>query len=803
MTRKLAFCAAALSSVCLLPLAAVAQTAPATPAAAPDAQAEISIGMQSVSGRNTGLYGRYNGFTTNGADLLFGFDYHRRDAWDSGNTSYFDLTGSNVDFQTAGHTAPGFSDPAFNSVTNDNLGPEAEVSMSVGEQGKWGITAGYNAITYTGNIIDSLWTVTNGVGTLNDGMLPYGGASNSPMKKGSVTSWTSTALSPNMQPYQTGTRRDIVTVGGQYQMDEWTFKADVQHEHKEGSLEESLYETYGGMAFTMPVDYDTDRFDLSASYIDPDYQAVFEYTYSRFTDNNIGVSLPFPVSQASLSATSGPYAQSALYSTPPSNSAHYVTAMVSDKLTDTTRINFNGRVGVELQNSTFPANSADPNLSPTLGSPAYNWFGNLNSLNQGTSATSPDISAWVYQGNISVDSELAKNVDGRATYSFDGRDVHTDQYQVWNGGHAPDAAQTTAVYVVPQNWFKQTAKLEVGYMVDPASGTKLTVSYAFNNTNRTDAQVEHSITNTVDVELSSMVGTDIMTRLTYEHASRNGTLIYGTAWGNLENGTPEIFDTPSGAYYQAPMDSDAVTARADYAPSSELSGGLFVKFTNEDYHYPAIPAGAPAADATLSGYGEGIKQDTNLTVGPDANWKPTDDLELHAFYTYERIFFDNFGNGACADSNTGTCAGSAGYFENRYDNAMNTGGVSAKWQASDKLKLGADYNVSTGTTTFGEFNGVQVPAASVAQSYQNVVSNPNIDSTMHDLRLTAIYALTDKIQGSLLYDLSMFKNNDWDDLTPAVQPTTNTGTAISILTPGYAAPKYNVSSVGLVVKVQL
>lgn len=797
MTRKLAITAAALSSVCLLPLAAYAADA------TPTTQTEISIGMQTVTGKNTGQYGRYNGFTTNGADLLFGFDYNRRDAWDSGQASYFDATGTNLDFQTAGQTAPNFRDSAFNTLTSNNLGPEADVEVSFGEQGKWGVNAGYDAITYTGNIIDSLWTVSNGVGTLNGGMLAYGGATNSPLKKGTVTSFTSTTLNPYLQPYQTGTRRDIVKVGGQYQLDEWTFKADVQHEHKQGDLEESLRETYGGMAFTLPVDFDTDRFDVSASYIDPDYQAVIQYTYSKFTDNNTGVALPYPVSQSSLSASSGPYAQSGFYSTPPSTEAHYVTVMVADKLSDFTRINFNGRVGVELQNDTFTPNSADPNLSPTLGSPTYSWFSHLDSLNQGTSATSPDMAAWVYQGNVTLNSELATNIEGSASYAFDGRHVHTNQYRVWIGGSSPDATANTAVYVVPQNWFKQTAKLDVGYMIDPSSGTKLDVSYAFNNINRTNAQVEHSITNTVDVALSSMVDDDIMTRLTYEHASRNGTLVYGRAWGNLEDGMPGVFDTPSGAYYQAPMDSDSVTARADYAPSADLSGGLFVKFANENYHYPAIPAGAPAADSTLSGFGEGIKQDTNLTLGPDVNWKPTDDVDLHVFYTYERIFFDNFGNGACADSNTGTCLGSAGYWENKYTNAMNTGGVGAKWQATEKLKLGLDYDISTGTTAFGEYNGVEVPAASVTQSYQNVVSYPNIDSTMHDLRLTAIYTLADNIQGSLMYDLSMFKNNDWNDLTPAIQPTTNTGTAISILTPGYAAPKYNVSTVGVVIKMSL
>jgi hypothetical protein len=54
-----------------------------------------------------------------------------------------------------------------------------------------------------------------------------------------------------------------------------------------------------------------------------------------------------------------------------------------------------------------------------------------------------------------------------------------------------------------------------------------------------------------------------------------------------------------------------------------------------------------------------------------------------------------------------------------------------------------------------------------------------------------------------MYEFSMFHNNDWNNLTAPVQPTTNTGTAISILTPGYASPNYNVSTIGATFRVML
>jgi hypothetical protein len=249
------------------------------------------------------------------------------------------------------------------------------------------------------------------------------------------------------------------------------------------------------------------------------------------------------------------------------------------------------------------------------------------------------------------------------------------------------------------------------------------------------------------------------------------------------------------------MTSDSVILRADYAPAGNLTGGLFLKYVDEHYHYPNVPITAPSGDWTLVGHGEGITEDYNFTVGPDISYRPDKDVNLHFYYTYERIFFNNLGNGACAESNTGACAGSAGYFQNTYTSNMSTAGLSGDWQASSKLKLAAEYNMSSGSVVFGEFNGVMV--SSVSQSYQNVNPYPDVNSVMHQLRLTAIYLLTTNVECSLMYEFSMFHNNDWNDLTAPVQATTNTGTAISILTPGYSSPNYNVSTIGVVLKVML
>lgn len=769
---------------------------------------EYTVGMQWLGGRNTGQYGRYNGNTYGGFDVSLGFDVLHRDAFDAERPSYYSVSGANLDIQGGSHLARGFTDHAFTTLTNNRFGPEAELKVAFGVQGQWGVNLGYNAITTTGNIISSLWTVNGNVGTLNNGLLPMGGANNTATTttKGTVfnTSFNANTLTPYFVQHETGTRRDQLDAGAQIQMGEWTFATHIQHEWKTGNLEESIRQTWGGMAFTLPVDFETSRFDVSASYIDTDYQAVIQYTYSKFTDNNVGAYLPYAVSQTALSASSGPYAQTSLYSTPPSNSAHYVTVMLNDKLAPHTRFNFNGRFGVELQDDTFPANSADPGLSPTMGNPTYSWWSHLNSMNQGTGVTSLGAAAWVYQVNTSFSTELAEHLDAKIAYNLDARSAHWNAYQVWFGGASLDANANSSAYSVPQNWVKQTGSAELTYLVLPESSTKIQATYSFNNTTRTNAQVEHSETNSVGLHISSMIGKSVLTRLSWEHDNRAGAMHYGIAWGNLETGMPEEEGTPSGAYYQAPMVSDAVTLRADYAADSDLTGGVYVKWAENRFHYSPVESAATSTNSgtwSLTGYGQGITDNSTLTIGPDVNYRLSSDINLHAYYSYQRIYFDNRGNGACAESSTGNCLGTAGYFQNKYTSQMHSAGISSDWNISDKLKLSGEYNFSYGAVLFGQYNGVMV--ATLGQTYQNVSNYPDINSSMHDLKVTASYAFTDNIEAALLYRYGMFANNDWQYVARPVIPTTNTGTAISIVNAGYGSPNYNVSTVGMTMRIKL
>jgi MtrB/PioB family decaheme-associated outer membrane protein len=739
---------------------------------------EVAFGVMGLWGTNPNQAGRYNGLNTNGADLVGQFACRRRPSGDSGDTGYFDATGDNLIFQTGGGLAN------YTSDTSNNLANNGSLNLNFGKQGTWEGGLSYDAITYTGNVIDSIYNVNGGQATLNNGLTPWSGATVGAPGAVTKTSLTIPVLTATgaMQPVQTGTRRDILGANFKYIHGDWTFSGILRHEHKEGSMEESFDGPWGGTAFALPINYTTDRYDLAVAYHTRVNQASLQYTFSHFQDANTFVNLPYPFSNTAL-----PYQLSAAYSTPPSNTAHYITFMAATNILPNTRINLNLRGGLELQDHTFAPDTADPNPAGAAG------FGNLNSALQGTTANSLDARATIIQAKISVDSHPVANLDANAYYGYDRRLVSLNQYQVYTGttGGSGDTTFTSASYVVPQEWLKQNAGVDVAYRIIPKFNTKLTVSYRYDDVERSNAQVGSSNTSTETVTLSSAIG-PMFGRLSYEHADRSGVLNYLTPWANLA-GTPATTLAYSGAYYQAPMTSDAVKLMADYSPREDLSASLFLQFKNDDYTYPAatvIGSNVPP----LTGVGGGIKQDYNLTVGPSVDYRPRDDVRLHFFYIYERIFFNNIGNGACstaAQAATAACLGSAGYFQNKYTSGVNTVGVSGDWKVNDRLKLGAEYTVAYGSVMFGQYNGVFVSTPTL--SYQNVTNYPDINSTMNNVRLTAAYKLTPQTDLLLQATWSYYHDNNWNDTASSIQGAGST--AVSILTPGYSSPNYNVGSV--------
>src|ERR1019366_3591978 len=146
---------AALVSVSMLQLAIVAHaqnnsgsaasTVPATDATLPSL-GEITFGGMGVTD-SSAAYGRYNGMPNSGAGLIGGWNLHTRDIWDSGGTNYMSFTGDNV------------------NVGLGEIAPEASINLKIGQQGLWGVSASYDAMTYTAS--NNFTTILNPDGPLS------------------------------------------------------------------------------------------------------------------------------------------------------------------------------------------------------------------------------------------------------------------------------------------------------------------------------------------------------------------------------------------------------------------------------------------------------------------------------------------------------------------------------------------------------------------------------------------------------------------------------------------------------------
>ena len=191
-------------------------------------------------------------------------------------------------------------------------------------------------------------------------------------------------------------------------------------------------------------------------------------------------------------------------------------------------------------------------------------------------------------------------------------------------------------------------------------------------------------------------------------------------------------------------------------------------------------------------------------------------MNLHAFYTFEQIYFDNVGNGACsttATAKTVNCGGTGtvpspsnlGLFYNKYTNDVQTIGASVEWKPTDQLKFSIEEIFAFGDVSFAEGNGVFVTPQN--NTWQDLVNYPNQPSIMNQLTAKVKYQLTENVELGLGAGWSMFEVKNWNDTSCAVMLANGTcgagsASAAANLTPGYLSPNYNVGAVMAMMKVK-
>jgi MtrB/PioB family decaheme-associated outer membrane protein len=770
----------ALAGVCLAPLAAAAQdfdlrnAAPAS-AAQPEAQynGELTLGARYQSSTSP-LYGRYNGYDSKGFGSLGGFHLEDTEHGPANLPLTIDVTGKNLDFSPNHEGA------------NSALAPESEVGVTLSQQGVWKAGISYNAITYNGQTILSPYNASGG---LAPGLVPFGGqglvrtSATGVPTFGAVPAAGSfgTAAYYLSHPFPefeeaTGTRRNIFGANGKYILDAWTFTSELKHEHKEGTVVQTADFSNAGIAFPEPVDYDFDRFTVNAAFNSKRLQAQFGYTLSQFTDNT-----PFFVAPY-LFATSTSVQTVSQYSQPPSNIAHYINGMVGYNLTPTTRLTGNFQYGFEISDGQLGNGTATP----------FAQIGGATTANNLALNPSGNQMVRVYNAGLGVSSRPINGLEVKAGYAVDGRETDSNPMTVYGYEHGDGAAALVGT-IQQQNWTKQKVTLEADYKV--LRDTKVSAGFRFDDIDRSGGAanslpmsnigwVGHSTENTEWAKIADHSLPNTNASLTYEHAVRSG-LMELPALSNAVSATGVVANA-SMPYYEAPRTADRVKFRADYMPSDDWTIGANARYETNHYRYTQNITGT--------------QRDYNASAGPDVTFSPTKSIALHAFYTYEEIYYVNRGNGAASTLN-GDYGWSAAT-----TNSVHTAGLSAEWKIDDRLKVGTDYTFSYGDVGYNLFDGGLALSSAVAASYYNVSNLPSVENSMHSFKVHAEYKLTDNVTLMGGYGFDLFKDNDWAYGWAPIIASNSSGLAsplsVNTFTSGEAQPSYRVHSLYTSVRVK-
>lgn len=755
MSRKMSSFRALLgASVCLLPLLPLAAFADdfdvgakQDVAAAPlPSQNWITVGGQYSSGRSDYL-NRFNGTEAPGWNAIGAFNYLSRDAWDSGKTFYFNVSG-------------------------DRLGEsDRTVAIRAGEQGTWGLTFGYDGISYDGG--HNYQSVFQSNGLLIPGIAPgsvvvgYGSTATftpAGVLGTGVTSWHGTTIANSLwlpktasavhtQAYDLSLQRDIYTLGGKVQYGDWTITSGWRHEHKQGFQQQSLTiagkpsiitssaaapttYTSGGMAyFLQPVEYDTDRFDLTAQYSTPRYQAQLNYNFSQFQDDDQAIALQNPWGLSASATYGNPANIAPIYVLPPNNSAHQIKGSFGANLTDTTRLNANMAYGVQVQNSQFINGNGNPSFT-TAANAAQSLQGFVETI----------------YGNVALTSEPIKGLDLRAAYTFDDRDNETPR-SVWNLNTTSASGGNYTAPNFPYTFRHQALTLEAGYRV--WGQTKLSVNDTLEDIYRSYGLSSDVQSNRTTVKLRGPVVEGLFASLSGAYEERWAHNYTPNAIWNVINATahPDTTTDVSNfmAFYEASRKHGEIKAMVDASPFDGVSVSLMGKASKDTY---------PAAANTL-----GMRNNHNFSAGPDLAWEVSKSVQLHAFYTYQQLYFDE---------SAAVTSGGVLPFTIKDTNSVQTAGFDADWQAiPDKLKITFDANLSMGDTAYALGEGV-IPASVTTNSlntygYLNFTPLPDVKSTMITLGAKGEYTINPNTTLMFGYAFEKFNYKDFVNNIGATQ----------------------------------
>lgn len=611
---------------------------------------ELGIGWQS---QDSFKFGEFNGLTDRGAFVIGNLRISRRDAWDSGGTTYWTLTGTNL------------------GLSSRNIGFE------YGKQGSFKIFASFDQTPKY--LLDDARTpyILNATGT--NLTLPAGWVA-SDREVSQLTQ-----LNASLNPVNIKHDRQKFGGGFTWNIDKhWTFTTKFTHETKEGTRTvAAIFGENGGdpagAIIPEPIDYVTNNFDIILQYSGDRAMFSLSYNLSKFDDKNTSLVFQNMFASSSWDVNAGfpgGFGQMAL---PPDNKASRITLSGGYLFSPKTRATVNVMYSHATQNDPFLPYTVNPLLATPIPLPASSLMGEIDTL----------------MVQLGLSSRLSSRLTLNVQFRFEDRDNNTPQnvyIKAANDSRGQGTLNSSLARInLPYDREQLRFKADLGYRL--SSKVRLAILYTYEQLERTFAEVAKTKEHLFEGKVRFTPSTKTFGWLGISFADRNGTG-YIDNFLFLASHTPEFLGpNPEDEFENHPLirkffiaDREQLkfSGAFNWLPSNEVTIGLFGSFINNEYNNTVL----------------GLTENTTASGTFDVAFMPSEVITYHAYVTYESLEYDQAGvsHRPFPPLNDLFNLATQGWTANTHDKVV-TFGFGFDWQAiKDKLKFVADFTYSNANT---------------------------------------------------------------------------------------------------------
>ncbi len=691
----------------------------------------VEVGAGWVSDESA-RFGRYNALYRDGLFAVLGLEYLVRPRFDDPSPLHWHVSARDL-----------------------GLG-NRQVSLRVGQQGRFGLEAGYRERSSRGG--DGLVSVYNHRDPANLRLpIDWQPAANSAGMNLQL---------PVLHEFSLAQRRRETRLAASANPGErWQINAQVRQEDRDGtSLLAGLFGNSGGnprAAFLpVPVDYRTRLFDLSLAYGDRQRQLRLAYHGSLFSNNEPQLTFANPFSTIGGWATGSgfPDGRGAL-ALAPDNQFHQLSLAGTWQLRPALHLSGQVASGRMTQNEPFLAYTANPLLAQAVVQPLP-----IDSLDGRIDTTTV---------HLRLSGRNFTRLNWNLSYRLDDRDNRTELHEwVYVGGDSQvqdtSPASSRRRYNLPQDYRHQRLRLDGQWRLDER--TRLGSTIQQSRTERSFSAREQVDETLLEFNARHRAGHRVQLGAQIHWADRDGSAYDGAA-AFLANHDPAYTDTLAGQwanlpalrmYHLADRRRQRQAVSANLTPHEHWALGLEAARAVDDYRNSSI----------------GLTESRQALLSTTLTWAPSNQLSAHAFYTWERLASDQAGFSFRGGANRliDIADPERAWAVDHRDRIDTLGAGLQRYLNDGRIKLQLDWVHARAKAKQQVAAGTSLTAAAL----------PTVSNRLDSVMLRASYRLSEPLSLHFRYWFERFRSDDWafDGVGP--------DQLANIILPGETADNYRV-----------